>query len=104
MQQTIEKILTQLFVQIANEDYSSATFGKVVTLAEKRINEVTFDDTQNWEIVTAEFFKPMMIDKFMHKLIRVFQAKDELKIRCCSPKMMRDEIIKPKIEVAYNDF
>jgi hypothetical protein len=59
---------------------------------------------RDWEIVPADFFKPMIIDQYMHKLVKIYEYEDRLKVRCCSPVVLRDEIIRPQTEYIYLDF
>ena len=43
----------------------------------------------------ANFFKPMMIDRYLHKLVFAFEQAQRIKMIAMSPEVLRKEIIKP---------
>lgn len=99
----VDDELRKLFKDMAQQKYNSATFGKCFTKAEKIIHNTTYKQDQ-WEIVPSDIFKPLQIDKHMHKLVHVFETEDNVKARCIDPKVLKEEVWKPEIESTYNDF
>jgi hypothetical protein len=98
------RLKNEVFEKVSQEDYRSATFGRSIIQAANIIHETTVDEDRNWQIVPADFFKPMFIDKHLHKLVSMFKTVDDIKLRSVNPRVFKHEIIKPEVNYRYLDY
>jgi hypothetical protein len=54
--------------------------------------------------VPSDFFTPMMIDRYMHKLVKAYEMADIMRDQGIDPEILKNELIKPNLQMAHYDF
>lgn len=85
--------MEDLFGDTANEVYNSTTIGKAMAKADRLISEMMYDEQMQWQIVPADFYRPYIVDQYMHRLVDVFEKESVVKAKCADPNVVKDEII-----------
>lgn len=52
----------------------------------------------------ADYFKPMMVDRYLHKLVNAFELTEDVEEYARDPHVLKEQYVKPNLQMAHLDF